>query len=211
MWTWSLNWNEITPQIVVGTCPMTADDLTRLREEADISAVLCLQHDECLAYWGIDYSRLRRRAVEMALTLIRCPIRDFDIPDMRRRLPLAVATLASLQMARHRTYVHCTAGLGRSPLTVLGYLTLVECLDAEEAISRILAGRPDAIPAWEAYHGCRHDLVTRHRDAIDERAYQLFQQGVHGSAEADWRQAEAEVLRSELLRATPIMPRGGEA
>jgi len=30
MWTWSLNWGEITPRILVGTCPMTTADLERI-------------------------------------------------------------------------------------------------------------------------------------------------------------------------------------
>jgi atypical dual specificity phosphatase len=199
MWTWSLNWNEITPQIVVGTCPMTADDLSRIERETGASAVMSVQHDECLAYWGIRFAQLRRRATELGLTLIRCPIRDFDIPDMRRQLPRAISTLASLQNRGLRTYVHCTAGMGRSPLVVLGFLTLVEGLHPEAAIALILAGRPQAVPAWEAYHGCRHDLVSQHRQAIEARAYGLYRQGVTGSAEADWHRAETEVLREALL------------
>jgi len=144
MWTWSLNWNEITPHIVIGTCPMRPDDLVRIRKEAEVSALLSLQHDDCLAYWGIDYSQMQGKAAEIGLALRRWPIRDFDINDMRRQLPSAVSTLAALQATGHRTYVHCTAGLGRSALVVLGYLTLVETRDPDEAISLILASRPDS-------------------------------------------------------------------
>lgn len=179
---------------------MKPDDLIRIRQEAEASAVLSLQHDDCHAYWGIDFGQLQNRAVELDLTLIRCPIRDFDIPDMRRQLPFAISTLASLQTKGHRTYVHCTAGRGRSALIVLGYLTLIENLDPEEAISIILANRSDAAPAWEAYHGCRHDLVEYNRRAIEMYAYKLYEQGVNSSAEADWLQAEREILRNDLLR-----------
>jgi hypothetical protein len=63
-----------------------------------------------------------------------------------------------------------------------------------------LRARPSAVPAWEAYHGCVADLVARHRPAIEWRAYELYQDRVHDNAEDDWRQAEAEVLRAELLR-----------
>jgi protein-tyrosine phosphatase len=129
----------------------------------------------------------------------RCPIRDFNIPDMRRRLPEAIAALARLQVHGHRTYVHCTAGLGRAPLTVLGYLTLVERQDPEDAIQMILKGRPGAVPAWEAYHGCCADLVARHRELIERRAYELYQSGTHGNADADWRQAQTEVLYTVLV------------
>ena len=91
-------------------------------------------------------------------------------------------------------------GLGRAPLTVLGYLTLVEALDAEQAIRLIQAGRPGAVPAWEAYHGCRGDLVARHGEAIEQRAYVLYRQGVHGDAFSDWFQAVNSGLELALPR-----------
>ena len=52
MWTWSLNWGQITDHIVIGTCPMTPDDLRRIHSEAGVSGVLSLQNDDCLACYG---------------------------------------------------------------------------------------------------------------------------------------------------------------
>jgi protein-tyrosine phosphatase len=199
MWTWSLNWNDVTKDIVIGTCPMRPDDLIRIQKEAKVSAILSLQHDDCLTYWGIDYLQMQHKAAEIGLTLVRTPIKDFDIKDMRQRLTSAVSILATLQANGHRTYVHCTAGLGRSPLVVLGYLTLVDGRDLEEAISMILASRTNAVPAWEAYHGCRNDLVEYNRKKIERRAYELYEKGTNYSMQADWQQAEQEVLRNELL------------
>jgi protein-tyrosine phosphatase len=200
MWTWSLNWNEVTPHIVVGSCPMRPDDLNRIQKEAEASALLSLQHDDCLAHWGIRYAQMRSRASEIGLALTRVPIRDFDIGDMRKQLPSALSALAELQAEGHRTYVHCTAGLGRSPLVILGYLTLIELRDPEEAIALILARRSDAVPAWEAYHGCRYDLVEHNRNAIERRAYALYEQRINDNADADWQQAEREVLRNDLRK-----------
>lgn len=198
MWTWSLNWNEITPKILIGTCPMEAADLTRLKAEAGVSALLSLQHDDCLAYWEIDFEQIQEAAAGLGLALARCPIRDFDIADMRRQLPSAMSALAMLQAEGHRTYVHCTAGLGRAALVVLGYLVLVEGRDPEDAISLILAARADAVPAWEAFHGCRADLAARHRRSIEKRAYELYEQGANADAHSDWHQAEADVLQTVL-------------
>ena len=204
MWTWSLNWDEITPRIVIGTCPMTPADLDRIRTGADVSALLCLQHDDCLAYWGIDYRQMCAHGTRLKLRMVRIPMRDFDIVDQRRRLPEAVAALADLQAQGHRTYVHCTAGLGRAPLTVLSYLICFEGRSPDEATGLIHNGRPGAVPAWEAYHGCRADLVGRHRPRIQEHAYELSRAraGDQGDAEADWVQAEAEVIRSVLVGIT---------
>lgn len=178
---------------------MTPGDLGRIRDDANVTAVFSLQHDDCHAYWSIDYGRMCSAGEELALRMDRCPIRDFDIPDMRRRLPAAVAGLSRLLSQGHRTYVHCTAGLGRAPLTVLGYLTLVERQDPEEAIQLILNGRPGAVPAWEAYHGCCEDLVALHRQPIQRLAYEFYERGEYGNPDADWREAQAQILRSVLL------------
>ena len=167
MWTWSLNWGEVTSELVIGSCPMKPDDLERIAHSARVSAVLSLQHNDCLAWWGIDEAQMRSAGSRQGLAMVRCSMRDFDVADMRRCLPRAVAELAALRAQGHRIYVHCTAGLGRSPLTVLAYLVLVEGYSPEEAIRLIRAARPGAVPAWEAFHGCLEDLVSRHRTAIE--------------------------------------------
>lgn len=202
MWKWSLNWGEVTPGILIGSCPMTPDDLEKIVRGARVSAVLSLQHDECLAWWKIDYGQMRRAGERLDLTMVRFPVRDFDIADMRARLPGAVAELAVLRARGQRVYVHCTAGLGRGPLTVLAYLHLIEGYSTEAAIRLVHAARPGAVPAWEAFHGCCADLVRHHRDRIARRAYELYQQGVHQDANADWEQAQAETVRSVLLGRT---------
>jgi hypothetical protein len=198
MWTWSLNWGEVSPHIVVGTCPMTPADIGRIQAATGVSALLSLQHDECLAYWGIDYAAMYREGMRLGLAMRRCPIRDFDIAGQRERLPYAVASLARLRAAGHRSYVHCTAGLGRAPLSVLGYLTWMEGHPPEYAIQRIQAARPGAVPAWEAYHGCREDLVARHRSRTARRAYELHEADPSRTALENWADAEAEVLRTVI-------------
>ena len=141
MWTWSLNWGHITPEIIIGTCPMTNDDLKCIHTETCVSAVLSLQHDDCLSHWHIDYDDMLRIAAKLNIKMLRCPIKDFDLPDMRKNLPLAVSTLESLITKGHRTYVHCTAGMGRAPLTVLAYFIWLKDLSPGDAIKIILKGR----------------------------------------------------------------------
>jgi hypothetical protein len=175
--------------------PITPADIGYLQAGTGAGAILSLQHDDCLAYWGIDYGLMQRQGVRLGLTMRRCPLRDFDIPDQRRRLPYAVAALARLRSEGRRIYVHCTAGLGRAPLTVLGYLTWMEGQPPAAVIRRIHAARPGAVPAWEAYHGCREDLVARHRARIARRAYELHETDPRRTAFENWVKAEAEVLR----------------
>ena len=179
---------------------MTPTDLDRLHREARVSALLSLQHDDCLAYWGIDYQSMLATGSTLGITMERCQIRDFDISDMRLRLPQAVRKLAKLLNAGHRVYVHCTAGMGRSPLTVWAYLATISGEQPWEALRKIKQGRPEAVPSPEAFEGFRQDMAARHRDMIAQRAYDLYQQGAHpDDADEDWRQAETDIMRRVIL------------
>ncbi len=46
-----------------------------------------------------------------------------------------VRKLALFRAMGKRTYVHCTAGINRASLTVLGYLTFVEGMTYDQALA----------------------------------------------------------------------------
>ena len=69
---------------------------------------------------------MRRKGRELGLVMAHSPTRDMGIHEQRYSMLPALRKLAELQADGHCTYVHCTAGLGRARLTVLGYLALVE-------------------------------------------------------------------------------------
>jgi atypical dual specificity phosphatase len=199
MWAWTLNWGRVRDDLVVGSCPMTVADIDAIREGTGATALLSVQHDECRAAFGIDLDAMRGHAARRGVALANAPMRDFDLADQRDRLAAAVRALATLLRDEHRVYVHCTAGINRAPLTVLGYLTFVESLCPREAYDLLRAGRPEADPYWDAWRGCRDDLLARHRDTIAARAYALSQAEPHAAPEQNWYRAEAEVLRGSLL------------
>ena len=178
--------------------PAHASDLDALRVETRVSAVLSVQHDECLAHQGIDYPGLVRHGRRLGLTMESCPLRDFDPADQQRGLPAAVRALWDLLRQGHRVYVHCTAGINRSPLVVLAYLTLVEGIGLEETITLLLRARPEVCPTWEAYHGCRQELTARHADRIRQRAFECSQRQPELSALDRWLQAERAIWREVL-------------
>jgi atypical dual specificity phosphatase len=199
MWTWTLNWGRVREDLVVGSCPMTVDDIDTIRARTGSTALLSVQHDECRATFGIDLEQHRQHAHSIGLAYANVPMRDFDLDDQRRRLPGAVRRLAALLDAGHSVYVHCTAGINRAPLTVLGLLTFVEALAPDHAFDILRAGRPQAEPYWDAWRGCRDDLLAPRREAIAQRAFRLSQNATQESPESHWHRAEAEVLREDLL------------
>jgi len=205
MWAWTLNWSEIREDILVGSCPMTAQDIDRIREQTCATAILSIQSDQCRAAFDINYKTHQRHGARHGLVMVNAPMRDFDPAHQRQSLPHAVRTLHRLIDAKHRVYVHCTAGINRAPLTVLTYLTFVEGLTIEEAMRLIHDARPEAAPYWEPYHNCWQDLVAEHRDAVELRAWELSQQLPASTPEANWLQAEKEVIRNAFITALPAL------
>jgi protein-tyrosine phosphatase len=200
MWEWTLNWDQVRDDLVLGSCPMTTSDIDRIHRESGVTALLSLQSDACRRAFGIDYAEHQAHAAREGLILINAPMLDFDPPDQRRNLPSAVRSLHRLLAAGHKVYLHCTAGCNRGPLTALGYLTFVEMQAPEAAISMICQARPAAAPSWEAYEGCRQDLVEMLREHIVVRAYYLSQERPELDASAHWLRAESEILRDAFVR-----------
>jgi atypical dual specificity phosphatase len=195
MWEWTLNWNQMRDNIVIGSCPMAPEDLDRIHGETGATALLSLQSDQCRSAFGIDYETHRAHGDDLGLAMVNAPMLDFNPPDQRRNLPEAVHRLHELVSAGHKVYVHCTAGINRAPLAVLGYLSFVETVTPDTAIAIIRQVRPEADPSWEAYHGCREDLVGALLDHIRLRAFDMSRQHPHGDPDSHWFEAEKQVIR----------------
>ena len=199
MWEWTLNWNQIRDNLVIGSCPIAVEDIDRIREETGATALLSLQSDACRAHFGIDYVEHRAHGERSAIAMVNAPMLDFDPPDQRRHLPQAVRFLRELLAAGHKVYLHCTAGCNRAPLTALGYLTFVEMQAPDAAAAFIREARPQADPSWEAYQGCRADLVEMLRRNIMVRAYYLSQESPEHAPDAHWVRAESEMIRDAFV------------
>eukprot|EP00892_Ulva_mutabilis_P000334 jgi/Ulvmu1/10300/UM060_0102.1 len=206
-WRWTLNWNTINDNIVVGSCPRSTQDIVTLRREAGIDAILNLQSDGCFDALKIDYKKLRAQATCVGVTTTRVAIWDFNHNDQALMLPEAVRKLALLVAMGKRVYVHCTAGINRATLTVVGYLTFVQGWSLHEAETFVKSQRPQAHPYIDCWKTTRARLVEGRTEEILNTAANLYEErkrnGSHSDSSdslADWVNAEAMLIKEQFQR-----------
>ncbi|XP_073267269.1 phosphoglucan phosphatase DSP4, amyloplastic isoform X3 [Populus alba] len=118
-----MNYNFIRPDLIVGSCLQTPEDVDKLRK-IGVKTIFCLQQDPDLEYFGVDISAIEDYAKACGdIQHLRAQIRDFDAFDLRKRIP---AVISKLYKAINRNggvaYIHCTAGLGRAPAVAMAYM-----------------------------------------------------------------------------------------
>jgi len=193
--------NQILPELYVGTYPEGFRDIEKLKRFCGITAVLNLQTDEDLRENGLDWSSLENRYGELSVKIRRVPIRDFDYEDQRRVLPEAVRTLAKLLASGHTVYLHCNAGAARSPLVAMAYLYWCRDLTFAEAVRHVQVRRPCS-PYEDLIEVSRQDLLKDRevQKEISQRASELARGS--GRGPDDHRRyledAEREILRKSL-------------
>lgn len=162
-WEWTLNWDPIVydendavaiaeptreqlddAKLIIGSCPRSPADVDRLIDEGGVEAIICLQCTLCHGALKIDWDPIRARALDRGVPIVRVSVRDFDRLDQAKMLPEMVRKLACFRAMGKRTYVHCTAGINRASLTVLGYLTFVKGMEYEAALRIVRENRPQA-------------------------------------------------------------------
>ena len=90
----------------------------------------------------IDWPALEAVYQSLGIEVRRVPMRDFDHDDQAEKLAEAVEVLAALLDAGHTVYLHCNAGMGRSPLTAMAYLYWHRNISREDAIGYVKMRRP---------------------------------------------------------------------
>ncbi|KAJ4837139.1 Phosphoglucan phosphatase dsp4, amyloplastic [Turnera subulata] len=155
-----MNYNFITPELIVGSCLQTPEDVDKLRK-IGVKTIFCLQQDSDLEYFGVDISAIREYARACGdIEHLRASVRDFDAFDLRIRLP---AVISKLYKAINRnggvTYIHCTAGLGRAPAAAMAYMYWVQGYKLSEAHDLLLSKR-SCFPKLEAIKSASADILT---------------------------------------------------
>ncbi len=134
--------DHILPQLFVGACPCDPADVDSLATKFGVTAVLNLQTDEDFASWGIDWHEMEKAYRRRGVELRRVPVQDFNPEELRQKLPACVQALDGLLRAGHTAYVHCNAGVNRSPSAVVAYLHWVWGLGLDEAVAYVTKRHP---------------------------------------------------------------------
>lgn len=141
-----IHFNQIVEGVFVGMCPAGRDDAENLKRALGVSAVLNLQTDEDFEEWGVEWPQLEQAYHELGIEVRRVPIADLDPEDLRDKLRSAVEALRELVSGGHRVYLHCTAGVERSPTVVVAYLAWSEGWSVDQAgehVKRVRYCAPD--------------------------------------------------------------------
>ncbi|CAL0321236.1 unnamed protein product [Lupinus luteus] len=155
-----INYNFIRPDLIVGSCLQSPEDVDKLRK-IGVKTIFCLQQDSDLEYFGVDINAIREYAKAFDdIQHLRAEIRDFDSFDLRMRLP---AVLSELYKAVNSnggvTYIHCTAGLGRAPAVALAYMFWVQGYKLNDAVGLLLSKR-SCFPKLDAIKSATADILT---------------------------------------------------
>jgi protein-tyrosine phosphatase len=109
----------VTRSLCMGVNPQDQSDLKQL-QSMGITGILSLQSEEDLRDRDPDWEK--SVAETEGLTYRNVPITDYDSLDLKWKLPSCVKVLRELLCAGHRVYLHCTAGISRSPTVAVAYL-----------------------------------------------------------------------------------------
>jgi protein-tyrosine phosphatase len=124
------------------------DDIETLEKILAITAILNLQTDEDMAGANLNWQMLESHYRTSAVSLCRMPMKEEQLV-LREKLLSCVDRLDDLLAAGHTVYLHCTAGIGRSPTVAIGYLH--RCLGWEmDAAIRYLKQVRQCSPHLEA-------------------------------------------------------------
>ena len=146
-----MKYTWVLPNLAVGSDPRVDEEFRELKA-LKITAILSLQTDEDRTDGGIENERTA--ADRAGLVFCSVPIEDFNRVQLQTCLPDSVAVLEGMLKQGHNVYVHCSAGVNRSPTVVAAYLHWCLGYELLQALIHLHACRR-CLPNAEAIQGAR--------------------------------------------------------
>jgi protein-tyrosine phosphatase len=136
-----VDYNEVIPgKLWVGAfcSPSDSKQLHRM----GITTVVSLQTDVDLKSGGISLKKLVKSLAEADIDLVRVPLADFNEQALSKELSACVETLELLMAPGWaKVYLHCTAGVQRSPTVAAAYLMKSRGWPAQKAYGYLVERR----------------------------------------------------------------------
>jgi protein-tyrosine phosphatase len=153
---------RILPNLFIGPDPRVEEEFEQLRSQK-ITAILSLQTDDDVHQGGVAHAK--EAAEGAGFIFCSTPVTDFDRLELRRKLPECVAKLDELLNAGHTVYIHCTAGVNRSPTIAAAYLHWRLGWPLEKAVAHLESVR-NCCPDVESIRSAGGALLKKRKAGI---------------------------------------------
>ncbi len=197
--------SRIFPRLWLGARLHGEDEIDRLAQETRANAIVSLLTDEDLLRLGIDWISVQAHCDRRRIELRSLPVRDGDTGDLRDKLPDCVRSVCELLDAGRTVYLHCTAGIERSPTVAVAYLHWCMGYELDEAaayVSRCRGCSPDV----GAITLATLDLLRS--EAVRGRIEKVAGEFGGAAGPIARKEAQRRILREIILERNPTRPTG---
>ena len=73
-----MNYTLILDNLIVGSQPQKPEDIDHLKENENVAYILCLQQDEDIEYWGIDFNAILKQSEQVGIRHMRESVSAFS-------------------------------------------------------------------------------------------------------------------------------------
>ena len=145
--------DEVFPGLWVGPCPATPEFIRQLTQDYGVKRLVSVQTDDDLGQRSLAWDTLWMGLMTSGISPKRVPITDFDDDALRRGLDDAVEAVDLAMSLPRVTYLHCTAGVNRSPSVAIAWLMAAKGMSLDEAWQQVTSRRSSqpnrrALTAW---------------------------------------------------------------
>lgn len=144
-----LDLSFIRPNLYIGSAPRSKAEVEELAAH-NVTAVLSLQTDDDLTKDGLRWEQLGHWYSSTGIDAWRVQIHDYSPEAVIAKLDEAVTSLRTLLDQGHTVFLHCSAGVNRSPTIAIAYLVKAEGRSVNEALDLVTNARFNVQPYRQA-------------------------------------------------------------